>query len=156
MASSSCATPKPALPQPKEPSNGRHRNLRGADRPHDVVPLLRERRRALSARGVRARHGHARRRDGRWLHPPARRRNQRCHNQRSRRMVAIETLEGLIDRTMWFHYNVSGDVLYLRVASERDTATLGEETDDGFILLRDAETSAATTKGAVEWSPSKP
>jgi hypothetical protein len=46
---------------------------------------------------------------------------------------------------------VSGDVLYLRIASKRDVDTLGEETDDGFILLRDARTSNPVGLTIVNW-----
>jgi hypothetical protein len=31
-------------------------------------------------------------------------------------MVVPESLEGIINRTPWFHYDVDGDVLYLRLA----------------------------------------
>ncbi len=72
-------------------------------------------------------------------------------NQGNGRMVAIETLEGLIDATYWFHYDASGDVLYLRLASKRDVQTLGEETDDGFILLRDAQTGDSVGLTIVNW-----
>ena len=66
-------------------------------------------------------------------------------------MVAIDTLEGFIDATLWFHYDVSGDVLYLRLASERETETLGEETDDGYILHRDARTGHPVGLTIVNW-----
>jgi len=37
---------------------------------------------------------------------------------------------------MWFHYDLPGDVLYLRLWSHRDRPIVGEETDRG-LLLRD-------------------
>lgn len=51
-------------------------------------------------------------------------------------VVTPETLEGVIDDRLWFHYDVLGDVLYLRLVTQRATPALGEETDDELILLR--------------------
>ncbi len=45
--------------------------------------------------------------------------------------VVTESLEGSIDNTVWYHYDVANDVLYLRLLSERRTPTIAEETDDG-------------------------
>ena len=66
-------------------------------------------------------------------------------------MVAIDTLEGIINGKLWFHYAVSDDVLYLRLNSARDVEALGEETDDGFILLRDPATDAPVGLTVVNW-----
>jgi hypothetical protein len=66
-------------------------------------------------------------------------------------MVAIETLEGIIDGTLWYHYDVASDVLYLRLLSERNTAAVGEETDEGFILLRDDSTDRPIGLTVVSW-----
>ncbi len=66
-------------------------------------------------------------------------------------MVAIDTLEGMINGGLWYHYDVGSDVLYLRLASERDTAAVGEETDDGFILLRSEATARPIGLTIVSW-----
>ncbi|MBI4582218.1 MAG: hypothetical protein HY718_21155 [Planctomycetes bacterium] len=66
-------------------------------------------------------------------------------------MVAIDTLEGTIDGTLWYHYDVASDVLYLRLRSHQDRDAVGEETDDGFILLRDAETQDPVGLTVVSW-----
>jgi hypothetical protein len=50
--------------------------------------------------------------------------------------ITTDTLEGLIDEQLWYHYDVAGDVLYLRHAADRDAATYGEETTDGVLLVR--------------------
>ena len=56
-------------------------------------------------------------------------------------MVAIDTLEGMIDGGLWYHYDVgSGCALPAPCFAARDTAAVGEETDDGFILLRGERT----------------
>lgn len=47
----------------------------------------------------------------------------------------VETIEEVIE-DVWYRYDIPGDVLCLRHASERDTASLAEETPDGFLLLR--------------------
>lgn len=66
-------------------------------------------------------------------------------------MVALDTIEGTINADVWFHYSVSDDVLYLRLQSARDADALGEETDDGFILLRDAESDVPVGLTVVKW-----
>lgn len=66
-------------------------------------------------------------------------------------MVAIETLEALIDDKLWFHYDACADVLYVRIASKRDIETVGEETDDGFVLLREIATDRAVGITIVNW-----
>jgi hypothetical protein len=65
-------------------------------------------------------------------------------------MAVIETIEGVVG-TVWYHYDVADDVLYLRLRSRRDTATVGEETDDGFILLRDEKTNQPVGLTVVNW-----
>lgn len=51
----------------------------------------------------------------------------------------MDTIEGTIGESMWYHYDRDNDVLYLRLASQRDVKAFGEETPDGFILLRTAD-----------------
>jgi hypothetical protein len=67
------------------------------------------------------------------------------------RMVALDTIEGIINNVVWFHYSVIDDVLYLRLQSARDSEALGEETDDGFILLRDAVSDKTVGLTVVKW-----
>lgn len=66
-------------------------------------------------------------------------------------MVEIDTLEGVIDGSLWFHYDLDSDVLYLRLASRRDADALGEETDDGLILLHDADGNDPIGLTIVNW-----
>lgn len=51
-------------------------------------------------------------------------------------MVTIETVEGLINAVVSYHYDVFADVLYLRLRTEMQTPALGDENDDGDIELR--------------------
>lgn len=66
-------------------------------------------------------------------------------------MVVIDTLEGVINKTLWYHYDVGNDVLYLRLNSHRETPTVGEETDDGFIILRACNTTQPLGLTVVNW-----
>jgi hypothetical protein len=65
-------------------------------------------------------------------------------------MAVIETIEGMLGAVR-FHYDVSGDVLYLRLVAEAEQATVGEETDDGLILLRNQETDRPVGLTIVNW-----
>ncbi len=62
----------------------------------------------------------------------------------------IDTIEGTV-RDLWFHYDVGNDVLYIRLESKRKNQALGEETDDGFILLRDKKTGEPVGITVVNW-----
>jgi hypothetical protein len=65
--------------------------------------------------------------------------------------IVTETLEGNIDRTIWYHYDVANDVLYLRLLSERDTPTVAEESDDGLLLLRRKSDDRLVGLTVVNW-----
>jgi hypothetical protein len=66
-------------------------------------------------------------------------------------MVALDTIEGTINGAIWFHYSITDDVLYLRLQSALDREAVGEETDDGFILLRDSDTDVPVGLTIVNW-----
>lgn len=66
-------------------------------------------------------------------------------------MVKTDAIEGTIDQLLWFHYDLASDVLYLRLANHRERNALGEETDDGFILLRDEQTDEPIGLTIVNW-----
>ena len=51
-------------------------------------------------------------------------------------MVITDTIEGVVDETLWFHFDLTDDVLYLRVADRREEPTFAEETADGLLALR--------------------
>jgi hypothetical protein len=75
--------------------------------------------------------------------PPAARKDDRMHR--------IDTLEGILHSTIWYHYDVGSDVLYLRLVSKQHAHAVGEETDDGFVLLRDDETDEPVGLTIVNW-----
>jgi hypothetical protein len=66
-------------------------------------------------------------------------------------MVITDTIEGVVDEVLWFHYDLTGDVLYLMLASHRASRTVGEETPDGYILLKDVETDQPVGMTIVNW-----
>ncbi len=66
-------------------------------------------------------------------------------------MVKIDTIEGTVDDVLWYHYDLGTDVLYLRLAAERETPTYAEETDDGCLLLRRESDDRAVGVTVVNW-----
>jgi len=65
-------------------------------------------------------------------------------------MAELETLEGTVDTGLWYHYDASEDVLYLRLPSHRYRPVVGEETEAG-ILMRDDETDELVGLTIVNW-----
>ena len=65
--------------------------------------------------------------------------------------TSIDTLEGIINDTLSYHYDVGNDVLYLRLIADMETPTLGEENDEGFIELREETTSRLVGITVVNW-----
>ena len=51
-------------------------------------------------------------------------------------MVTTDTIEGVVNGTLWFHYDLTNDVLYLQLQSTRGQETFGEETPECFTLFR--------------------
>jgi hypothetical protein len=66
-------------------------------------------------------------------------------------MVTVDTIEGTINDVLWYHYDLTDDVLYLRLAQYRDTATYAEETDDGFLCIRRQDNDEAVGLTVVSW-----
>jgi hypothetical protein len=66
-------------------------------------------------------------------------------------MVTTDTVEGIINGTISYHYDVFADVLYLRLLSDMETPSLGEETDDGLIELREEKSSRLIGITIVSW-----
>lgn len=69
-------------------------------------------------------------------------------------MVSTDAVEGTIGSgpaALWFHYDIASDVLYLRLAADRDAQTLAEETPDGFLLLRRSSDDTPVGLTIVNW-----
>lgn len=66
-------------------------------------------------------------------------------------MVTTDSVEGIINQSLWFHYDIGNDVLYLRLLSARQTPTVSEETDDGLLLLRKADDDEPVGLTVVNW-----
>lgn len=50
--------------------------------------------------------------------------------------MAIETIEGVWQETLFYHYDVTADVLYVRLCSRLGEPVYGEEDENGFHLMR--------------------
>lgn len=66
-------------------------------------------------------------------------------------MVQTDTIEGIIDSALRFHYDMFADVLYLRLLSDEETPSYGDLTDEGDILLRDQSTDRPIGLTVVSW-----
>jgi len=66
-------------------------------------------------------------------------------------MVKVDAIEGTSDNALWYHYDVSNDVLYQRFASERETPTYADEDDAGLIVLRRETDEAVIGLTVVNW-----
>src|ERR1041385_1089768 len=50
--------------------------------------------------------------------------------------VEIDTLQGVLDDRVWFHLDLTNDVLYLRSQTTRNARVFGEDTPEGFTVPR--------------------
>lgn len=65
-------------------------------------------------------------------------------------MIERDPITGLLGP--WsYHYDSARDVLYFRLASEMDSFAVGEETDDGLILLRREDNDVPIGVTVVSW-----
>jgi len=49
--------------------------------------------------------------------------------------MAVDTIAGTVGTVLHYHYDVTGDVLYLRLQDALGLETYGEEDEHGFHLL---------------------
>jgi hypothetical protein len=66
-------------------------------------------------------------------------------------MVTVDAIEGTVGDTLWFHYDIGNDVLYLRLTKYRDAAVVGEETPDGLFLMRALDDNKPAGLEIVNW-----
>lgn len=66
-------------------------------------------------------------------------------------MTVIDAMAGVVDGSLWFHYDLTNDVLYVREAAQREASCVGEETGDGLILLKDARSDRTVGLTVVNW-----
>jgi hypothetical protein len=50
-------------------------------------------------------------------------------------VIEIDTLQGILGDSIWFHFDLSNDVLYLRDKATRKDPAFGEENSEGFTVL---------------------
>ena len=65
-------------------------------------------------------------------------------------MATAETIEGTAG-LFWFHYDLKGDVLYLRLVSAREVEAYGEEDDAGCVVLRAIGDDRPVGMTVVNW-----
>ena len=65
-------------------------------------------------------------------------------------MNTPEAIEGTIG-SFWYHYDIRNDVLYLRKGTPTDAPTHGEESDDGFIVLRLVADNSIIGMTVINW-----
>jgi len=65
-------------------------------------------------------------------------------------MATTESIEGMIG-SLWYHYDVPGDVLYIRKSNAREVPTYGEEEDDGLVMLRSLNDDSLVGITVVSW-----
>lgn len=58
-------------------------------------------------------------------------------------MVTSDTIEGRINDTYFYHYDVFADVLYIRSVASRGKMVIGDETEEGFTVFHDEEDNFA-------------
>lgn len=66
-------------------------------------------------------------------------------------MVKVDAIEGVVDDALWLHYDMQGDVLYLRLVQDRDAITYSEETEDGMLRVRREDNDAVAGLTVVNW-----
>jgi hypothetical protein len=66
-------------------------------------------------------------------------------------MVTTDAIEGIVNQTLRFHYDLFADVLYLRLLEAEDAPTIGELTDEGDILLLDEKTNRPVGLTMISW-----
>ena len=50
--------------------------------------------------------------------------------------MAVDTIEGVWQDSLRYHYDVTGDVLYLRLISRLEDEVYAEEDENGVFVLR--------------------
>lgn len=66
-------------------------------------------------------------------------------------MAIVDTLAGLIDSSLVFHYDIGNDVLYFTRADSQGAETFGEDAPDGLIVHRHGETDEIVGWTSISW-----
>jgi hypothetical protein len=68
-------------------------------------------------------------------------------------MATTDTVEGTLgaNNSLWFHYDIRNDVLYVRSADARELPCYGDEQPDGTLLLRRQDNDEAVGLTIVNW-----
>jgi len=52
----------------------------------------------------------------------------------------LDALQGILGDAIKFHFDLTSDILYLRLLEKAETPAYSEETDNGYMLVRDLKT----------------
>lgn len=66
-------------------------------------------------------------------------------------MAIADTLAGIVDSRLAFHYDVGNDVLSFARSGRRFRETFGEEAPGGLFVHRDAETDEIIKWTRISW-----
>lgn len=66
-------------------------------------------------------------------------------------MVQTDAIEGIVNGSFRFHYDLSADVLYLRLMANDAAPAYGDLSPEGDILLRDEATDRPVGLTVISW-----
>ncbi len=66
-------------------------------------------------------------------------------------LTACPRIEGVVEGTLWCHYDLANDVLYLRLLRDRQASTYSEETEDGYLIVRREDNDEVAGLTVVGW-----
>jgi hypothetical protein len=66
-------------------------------------------------------------------------------------MVITDTIEGIVDNTVRYHYDRSADVLYLRLLEHEETDTYADPNDEGDLVLLHSQTDEPVGLTVISW-----
>jgi len=55
---------------------------------------------------------------------------------------ALDAVQGVVGGAIKFHFDLTSDILYLRLLEQAETPAYSEETKDGYFLVRALDTDA--------------
>ena len=66
-------------------------------------------------------------------------------------MVKVDAIECILDDVLWCHYDLTNDVLYLKLVKHRDASAYSEETEEGFLVARREDNDEVAGMTIVNW-----
>ncbi|MBK8395047.1 MAG: hypothetical protein IPL26_07340 [Leptospiraceae bacterium] len=66
-------------------------------------------------------------------------------------MVITDTIEGIINNLIWFHYDLLNDVLYIRKKDFLKKDTFSEQRNDGILVITASDSETPVGYTVVNW-----